>query len=88
MTSRPYATTSGFTRPTPAGSSHVVIPRLLKPAIASFSSMPPTPMTSIWSAGLFSVPNSGPSLPIADTMMIPFAVTSHTCTAARPPGCC
>jgi len=39
----------------PLGSSHVVIPREENLAILSWKSIPPTPMTSIWSAGLFKV---------------------------------
>lgn len=56
---------------------------LLKEAMPSFSSMPPTPTTSCWSAGLFIVPKSGPSLPMAETMMILFAEISHTCVRGR-----
>ena len=56
MTSRPYATTSGLTRPVPRGSSQVVMPRDEKAAIASSQPMPPTPITSGASAGLLSVP--------------------------------
>ena len=72
----PYVTISGFTRPYPLGSSIVVIPRELKCAMASASVMPPTPMMSKLSAGLFNVPYSGPSFPIALIMMIPAAVIS------------
>lgn len=40
--------------------------------------MPPIPMTLFSSAGLLSVPYRGPSLPIADTMIIPLDVISRT----------
>ena len=54
------------------------MPRDENAAIAPPLSTPPTPITSAWSAGLFSVPYSGPSLPIADTISTPDAVTSRT----------
>ena len=41
------------------------MPRLENGAIWSLKSIPPTPITSSWSAGLFSVPHSGPSFPMA-----------------------
>ena len=52
------------------------MPRLEKGAIWSLKSIPPTPITSSWSAGLFSVPHSGPSLPMALIMMMPLATIS------------
>ena len=52
------------------------MPRLEKGAIWSLKSIPPTPITSSWSAGLFSVPQSGPSLPMALIMMMPLATIS------------
>jgi len=50
------------------------------------SSIPPTPITSIWSAGLLSVPNRGPSLPMADSMMMPLEVTSWICAGGQARG--
>lgn len=56
------------------------MPRELNLAMRSAKSMPPTPRTSAWSAGLLSVPYRGPSLPIAETRMAPLLVSSHTCS--------
>lgn len=50
--------------------------------MVSLAVMPPTPMTSFWSAGFISVPYSGPSLPIAETKMMPLDVISATCAKA------
>lgn len=80
--------------PVPVGSSQVVMPLLLNAAILLSLSMPPTPMTSGWSAGLLSVPYSGPSLPMALIMIRPLLVTSstyidaytHTCWLSSPQG--
>jgi len=69
---------SGFVRPAPAGSSHVVTPRDEKGATLSSYPMPPTPTTSGMSAGLLRVPALGPSLPMAETMTMPADVTSRT----------
>jgi hypothetical protein len=55
-TSLPKATTSGLTLPAPRGASHVVAPRLENAATAPSYPIPPTPMTSAWSAGLLHVP--------------------------------
>ena len=68
----------GFARPMPAGSSQVVMPRLEKGARSSLNVIAPTPMTSLWSPGLFSVPHNGPSLPIADTTTMLLALNSIT----------
>jgi hypothetical protein len=53
--------------PVPTGSSCVVMPRDENSAMSPPLSMPPTPMTSALSAGLFRVPHRGPSLPMALT---------------------
>lgn len=58
--------------------TEAVAPREEKVAMLPLASIPPTPNTSIWSAGLFRVPYSGPSLPIADTRRMPFADSSLT----------
>lgn len=63
----PYATTSGLTLPARSGISQRVMPREEKLAILPDQSVPPTPMTSPWSAGLLAVPKEGPSFPMADT---------------------
>ena len=42
------------------------------------SSMPPTPSTSGWSAGFINVPQSGPELPIPETISTLCAATSFT----------
>ena len=73
----PAVTKSGFIVPIPSRRDHVVIPREEKEAtFARVASSDPTPMTLIRSPGLLRVPWNGPSFPMADTMMTPFAVSS------------
>jgi len=74
------AVTSGFARPAPPpGASLSVCPRDENGATRPLrASAPPTPTTSSMSAGELSVPQSGPSLPMADTTVTPDATTSRT----------
>ena len=66
--------------------SEHTVPRDEKGAILSWSSIPPTPITLFWSAGLLSVPNSGPSFPIAETYRdANFRVEDESSRAKRPP---
>ena len=73
----PAVTKSGLRVPTPSSRDQVVMPRDEK--LATFvrvASNEPIPMTLVKSPGLFRVPWKGPSLPIADTIMTPCAVSS------------
>jgi hypothetical protein len=73
----PADTKSGFNSPIPSSKLVVVMPRPEKSATSSRLLLSePTPSATYNSPGLSGLPKAGPSFPIAEITITPFAVSS------------